>query len=167
MAFLPVPNGLPIVFHPDGGLLLPSLPQAFIAKDMNSEESCSPNRLKHSCLVRAFRALGIKVSYVCDGPHWVLADGVEMLRPYGYAIKPVARICTASLGRFVVCRGGHAIALRRSAGDEFWSIDGKVRKCVFDKHWDALVNGAKIFEVFSSCRQPRGVRYVNALRACT
>ena len=86
--------------------------------------------------------------YVRNGPHWVLADGVDMLRPYGYTIKPIARICTISVGKFIVCRGGHAIALRRSAGDNFWfrSIDGKVRKRVLEKHWDSLVNGADLYE---------------------
>ena len=73
----------------------------------------SRGRCKHSCLVRAFRALGINVPYVRDGPHWVLAEGLEMLRPHGYTIKPIARICTLSLGRFVVCRGGNTTALRR------------------------------------------------------
>lgn len=119
----------------------------------------SRGRRKHSCLVRAFRALGINVPYVRDGPHWVLAEGLEMLRPHGYTIKPAARICIISLGRFVVCRRGHATAFRRRADDDFWSIDGKARKRVTEKHWDALVNGANIFEVLSSRNYLRGVRY--------
>ena len=107
-------------------------------------------RRKHSCLVRAFRVLGINVPYVRDGPHWVLAEGLEMLRPHGYTIKPIARICTLSLGRFVVCMRGNTTALRRDTHNGFWSIDGKARKRVSGKHWDAILQGAKIFKAPSN-----------------
>ena len=102
---------------------------------------------KDCCLVRAFRSLGIKVPYVHDGPFWVLKDGLEMLRPRGYIVKPVARICSDSLGQWVFCRDGHCIALRRYGEDDTWSIDGTDRKRVAEKDVETLVNGAKLFQV--------------------
>lgn len=36
-----------------------------------------------TCLVDAFRSVGVKVPYVEDGPFWVLADGAQMLAPFG------------------------------------------------------------------------------------
>ena len=99
------------------------------------------------CLVSAFRGLGIKVPYVQDGPFWVLKDGSEMLRPRGYIIKPVTGICSTVLGRWVVCRDEHCIALRRKGEDNMWSIDGADRKRIDARDLDTLVKGAKIFQV--------------------
>ena len=89
--------------------------------------------------------------YVRDGPHWVLADGLEMLRSRGYTIKPVARISSMSLGRFVVCRDGHGKALRRYEKDDTWIIDGKDRERAAEKDLDAHVGDTNIFEAPSRC----------------
>ena len=106
---------------------------------------------QHSCLVDNVRALAIQVPYVRDGPHWVLADGLEMLRSHGYTIKPVARICSMRLGRFVVCRDGHGKALRRYEKDDTWTIDGKDRERVAEKDLDAHVGDTKVSEAPSRC----------------
>ena len=99
------------------------------------------------CLADAFRGLGIKVPYVRDGPFWVLADGLEMLRLRGYIAKPVASIRSTGPGRWLVCRGEHCIALRRKGEGNTWSIDGTDRKRVAERDLDTLVKSAKIFEV--------------------
>ena len=91
--------------------------------------------------------MGIKVSYVRDGPFWVLADGSEMLKPRGYIGKPVARIRSTGPGRWLVCRGGHCIALRRKGEGNTWSTDGTDRKRVAEMHLDTLVKDAMVFEV--------------------
>ena len=99
------------------------------------------------CLVDSFRSLGIKVTNNQNGPFWVLADGLEMLRLHGYIAKPVARIRSTGPGRWLVCRGKHCIALRRKGEGNTWSIDGADRKRVAERDLDALVKGAKIYEV--------------------
>lgn len=40
-------------------------------------------RFRETCLVDAFRSLGVKVSYSGHGPFWALADGAKMLEPLG------------------------------------------------------------------------------------
>ena len=99
------------------------------------------------CLVDSFRGLGIKVTNNQNGRFGVLADGLEMLRLHGYIAKPVARIRSTGPGRWLVCRGKHCIALRRKEEGNTWSIDGADRKRVAERDLDALVKGAKIYEV--------------------
>ena len=99
------------------------------------------------CLVSAFRGLGIKVPYAQDGPFWVLKDGSEMLRPFGYSINPEARLCTTSPGRWLICRDGHCTALHRKGKGDTWIIDGADRKQVADCELDKCVKGAAIYRV--------------------
>ena len=99
------------------------------------------------CLVDAFRAFGLKVSYDRDGPFWVLKEGTEMLRPFGYIISPVSRICSTGPGRWLVCRDGHCIALRRKGEDNTWIFDGGDRRRVAARDLNTLMRGAKIFQV--------------------
>ena len=106
---------------------------------------------KLCCLPRAFRDLGIKVPYAQDGPFWVLRDGSEMLRPHGYIIKPVNRIVSNTIGKWVVCRNHHCTALRRYGDNDTWSIDGAVREHVAEKEVDNLIRDAQIFQV--PCRR--------------
>lgn len=42
------------------------------------------DRKKEVCLIDAFRSLGIKQTYHCDGPFWALGDGKPMLQPHGF-----------------------------------------------------------------------------------
>lgn len=99
------------------------------------------------CLVSAFRGLGIKIPYVQDGPFWVLKDGSEMLRPFGYGINPEARLCTTSPEKWLICRDGHCIALLRKGEGDSEIIDGTDRKRIADRDLDTFVKGAKIYRV--------------------
>lgn len=40
-------------------------------------------RFTETCLVDAFRSLGVKVPYTKSGPFWAVGDGVDMLSPFG------------------------------------------------------------------------------------
>ena len=37
-----------------------------------------------NCLVDSFRAMGLKVPYIGDGPYYAVRDGMAMLLPLGY-----------------------------------------------------------------------------------
>ena len=102
---------------------------------------------KQCCLVDSFRGLGFKVPYACDGPFRVLEDGSKMLKPFGYLIKAVSRICSTGPGRWVVCKGGHCFALRRKGEGNTWSIDGADRRRVAARDLDTLMKGTKMFQV--------------------
>ena len=104
-------------------------------------------RKEKCCLVDALRAFGFKVSYDRDGPFWVLEDGSDMLRLFGYIISPVSRICNAGPGRWLVCRDGHCIALRRKGEGNTWIFDGADRRRVAASDLNTLMRGAKIFQV--------------------
>ena len=105
---------------------------------------------KHCCLVDAFRGLGFKVPYARNGPFWVLADGLEMLKLFGYSIRHVDGMCSTGPGRWIACKGKHCFALRRKGEGNLWSIDGTHRRRVFESDLDALVKDAKMFQVPSS-----------------
>ena len=109
-------------------------------------------RKEKCCLVDALRAFGFKVSYDRDGPFWVLEDGSEMLRLFGYIISPVSRICNAGPGRWLVCRDGHCIALQRKGEGSTWIFDGADRRRVAASDLNTLMRGAKIFQVPSRLR---------------
>ena len=113
---------------------------------MQKRDGIRPQKNK-CCLVSAFRGLGIKVPYVQDGPFWVLKDGSEMLRPFGYSINPDARLCTTNPGRWLICRDGHCTALHRKGEGDTWIIDGADRKQVADCELDKCVKGAAIYRV--------------------
>ena len=102
---------------------------------------------KQCCLVDSFRGLGFKVPYACDGPFRVLEDGSKMLKPFGYLIKAVSRICSTGPGRWVVCKGAHCFALRRKGEGNTWSIDGADRRRVAARDLDTLMKGTKLFQV--------------------
>lgn len=36
-----------------------------------------------TCLIDAFRSVGVRTPYLKDGPFWALADGAAMLAPFG------------------------------------------------------------------------------------
>ena len=117
---------------------------------MHRESPFGARRFGNVCLVDTFRALGIKVPYRSDGPHWVLADGSHMLQPHGYTVKPVARVHSTSVGRFALCRGDHAVALKCHADGDVWMVDGKDSCRVEAKDLDSLLKGTKIFQVLPS-----------------
>ena len=84
------------------------------------------------CLIDALRALGFRVPYVQGGPFFVLKDGSDMLRLFGYSINPEARLCAAGPGRWLVCRDGHCVALLRKGEGNTRIIDGTNRKRNFE-----------------------------------
>ena len=98
------------------------------------------------CLVDAFRGFGFKVPYVRDGSHRVLEDGLEMLRLFGYTLKPVPRICSTGPGRWIACRSEHCFALWRKGEGHMLSIDGADRKRVAIRDLDTLVKGTNMFQ---------------------
>ena len=56
----------------------------------NLENECNPRKkasaempFKETCLVDAFRSIGIKVPYTGPGPFWAVSDGAKMLEPLG------------------------------------------------------------------------------------
>ena len=126
--------------------VLPSVQAKQMRRRMQKRVGIIPQKNK-CCLVSACRGLGIKVPYAQDGPFWVLKDGSEMLRPFGYGINPEARLCTTSPGRWLICRDGHCTALHRKGEGDTWIIDGADRKQVADCELDKCVKGAAIYRV--------------------
>ena len=63
-------------------------PQQSFPKQKPQKEASMPvitsDRRTDVCYVKAFRSLGFRVPYLRDGPFWALADGTEMLRPFGF-----------------------------------------------------------------------------------
>lgn len=63
-------------------------PQQSFPKQKPQKEASMPvitsDRRTDVCFVNAFRSLGVHVPYLRDGPFWALADGTEMLRPFGF-----------------------------------------------------------------------------------
>lgn len=64
-------------------------PQQSFPKQKPQKEASMPvitsDRRTDVCFVNAFRSLGVHVPYYLgDGPFWALADGTEMLRPFGF-----------------------------------------------------------------------------------
>ena len=100
-----------------------------------------------SCLINALCGLGFRVHYKQDGPFWVLKDGSEMVRPFGYSIGPEARLCTISPGKWLICKDGHCIGLHRKGEGNTRIIDGKLRERIADRDLDRLVKGADIYRV--------------------
>ena len=47
-------------------------------------EEKGERHFRDTCLVDAFRSVGIKVPYTRDGPLWATADGMKLLAPFGY-----------------------------------------------------------------------------------
>ena len=112
-----------------------------------SKAGAAADKYTNTCLIDAFRALGIKVPYERQGPHWILADGLEILQPHGYVVQPVARIHTARPGRFVVCSEGHAIAVRCHADFDVGAIDRRARNRLGTSALARLSAGAAIVQV--------------------
>ena len=147
MAFLETCNNfLGVVFETGRHAVCAQAPYSFKPSGMQTKVGITSQKNK-CCLVSAFRGLGIKVPYVQDGPFWVLKDGSEMLRPFGYSINPEARLCTTSPGRWLICRDGHCTALHRKGEGDTWIIDGADRKQVADCELDKCVKGAAIYRV--------------------
>ena len=99
------------------------------------------------CLIDALCGLGFRVHYKQDGPFWVLKDGSEMVRPFGYSIGPEARLCTISPGKWLICKDGHCIGLHRKGEGNTRIIDGQLRERIADRDLDTLVKGADIYRV--------------------
>lgn len=81
----------------------------------------------HTCLVDAFRRLGIKVPYCGDGPFWALEDGRSMLEPFGKTIEAVGCNYLLRGGRYVIYKDYHFRALLTTcegvmiaSGDNTW-----------------------------------------------
>ena len=75
------------------------------------------------CLIDAFRALGVKVPYTCDGKFWALADGNRMLEPFGRKLDSIQRLCFGIRGKYVLHFNNHFFALEMY--DEDFTISSR------------------------------------------
>ena len=72
-------------------------------------------RFHDTCLVDSFRALGVPVPYECHGPFWALADGNEMLKPFGKCLCPTLGF--SRNGKYVVHKKNHFLAVSVCDGE--------------------------------------------------
>ena len=70
------------------------------------------DRYANSCLLKAFRNLGVNCRYSKGGPLWALEDGNEILRPHGQRLRHVNEPMSSSGLRYVVNMQGHFMAVR-------------------------------------------------------
>ena len=68
-----------------------------------------------TCLVDSFRALGVRVPYERHGPFWALAEGNEMLKPFGKCLCPTSGFSTN--GKYVVHENNHFLAVSVCDGE--------------------------------------------------
>jgi hypothetical protein len=75
-------------------------------------EKFNPGFFKDACLVRALRALSMKVRYAKHGPFWALADGNAMLKSFGKKLINIAPSDVQANCKYVVHIGDHFLAVR-------------------------------------------------------
>ena len=78
---------------------------------------------KDVCLIDAFRALGVKVPYTCDGKFWALADGNRMLQPFCRKLDSIERPRFGIHGKYVLHFNDHFFALQMY--DEEFTISSR------------------------------------------